>query len=131
MLQCLSGIFNRDKMDFHSEEFLAACRKRYLDHYQHVRDVVPKDRLLEFRSQDGWVPLCRFLGKDVPNGEYPNVNDRKGFFRFNYFVVAMITARAFARNLLPPIAVAAAAGLAWRYDGWRMVKSVLERFPSR
>lgn len=26
-------------------------------------------------SQDGWEPLCRFLGENVPEEPYPRVND--------------------------------------------------------
>ena len=55
----------------------AALRQGYLDHYAHVRSVVPKDRLLEFKSQDGWEPLCNFLGKDIPDEPYPRINDGK------------------------------------------------------
>lgn len=32
----------------------------------HVRDVVPRDRLLVYRLGDGWGPLCAFLGVPVP-----------------------------------------------------------------
>ena len=54
-------------------------RQGFRQHYSHVRAVVPKDNLLEFESKDGWEPLCRFLGKDVPaeGGAYPRVNDAK------------------------------------------------------
>lgn len=50
-------------------------RQGFVDHYAHVRSVVPKERLLEFESKDGWTPLCKILGKDVPAGPYPRVND--------------------------------------------------------
>lgn len=33
---------------------------------QHVKDVVPRDRLLVYRVQDGWQPLCAFLQVPVP-----------------------------------------------------------------
>ncbi|OCL02422.1 hypothetical protein AOQ84DRAFT_229096 [Glonium stellatum] len=49
----------------------------YSCHNNHVRKVVPKERLLEFKAADGWEPLCNFLGKDVPQGEYPHRNDAK------------------------------------------------------
>ncbi|KAF2822315.1 hypothetical protein CC86DRAFT_385301 [Ophiobolus disseminans] len=52
-------------------------RKYYRAHYQHVRSKVPRERLLEFESRDGWAPLCGFLGKEEPGGEYPRVNDAK------------------------------------------------------
>ncbi len=44
-------------------------------HNEHVRSVVPKSNLLEFRAPDGWGPLCDFLGKPVPNEPYPHLND--------------------------------------------------------
>ena len=28
---------------------------------------------------EGWEPLCKFIGKDVPNEPFPNVNDAKSF----------------------------------------------------
>lgn len=52
----------------------------YLRHYEEVRQLVPKDKLLEFRVQDGWEPLCGFLGERVPCGQkFPNVNDNRDF----------------------------------------------------
>ena len=50
----------------------------YLGYQDHVRSTVPKEDLLEFRVQDGWAPLCEFLGVDekVVEGEsFPRVND--------------------------------------------------------
>jgi len=37
------------------------------------------ERLLVFEAREGWVPLCKFLGKDVPEGEYPRLHDTKEF----------------------------------------------------
>jgi len=36
-----------------------------------VKASVPADRLLVFQARDGWEPLCRFLGKPVPDTPYP------------------------------------------------------------
>ncbi|KAK7699516.1 hypothetical protein SLS64_011654 [Diaporthe eres] len=37
-------------------------------------------RLLEFRVQEGWEPLCNFLGERVPKAQkFPNVNDGSDF----------------------------------------------------
>lgn len=33
-----------------------------------------KDKVLEFKAQDGWGPLCEFLGKGIPDAKYPNRN---------------------------------------------------------
>ncbi|MCW8808922.1 MAG: hypothetical protein OQK79_12565 [Rhodanobacter sp.] len=55
-------------------------RERALAHYaQHIEDVkaaVPAERLLVFSVDQGWKPLCDFLGVPVPASEFPNVNDR-------------------------------------------------------
>ncbi|PNP38860.1 hypothetical protein TGAMA5MH_09084 [Trichoderma gamsii] len=49
-------------------------------HYQEVRSLVPKDRLLEYKVTDGWGPLCDFLGEPVPKEcRFPNVNDNSDF----------------------------------------------------
>ena len=55
-------------------------RARAIAHYkQHIEEVkaaVPGDRLLIFSVDQGWEPLCHFLGVPIPKGEFPNVNDR-------------------------------------------------------
>lgn len=49
-------------------------------HYEEVRNLVPKDRLLEYKVTDGWGPLCDFLGEPVPKEcSFPNVNDNSDF----------------------------------------------------
>lgn len=64
-----------------------ALRRTYADHYAHVRSKVPKDRLLEFESKDGWEPLCAFLGKPVPKDElYPRVNDGQWLVKAHTFI---------------------------------------------
>jgi hypothetical protein len=47
------------------------------EHIQEVQRVVPADRLLVFRVQDGWKPLCEFLGVAEPGKRFPHLNDRK------------------------------------------------------
>jgi hypothetical protein len=44
----------------------------YLDK---VRTAVAAERILEFKVQDGWAPLCKFLNKDIPTEEFPRRND--------------------------------------------------------
>lgn len=53
----------------------AKSREVYQEHYALVRSLVPKDRILEYRMGDGWGPLCEFLGKPVPDVEFPHEND--------------------------------------------------------
>lgn len=63
--------------DFSSSE--SPARQAFKDHYALVRRVVPKERMLEYKVQDGWGPLCEFLNVDVPDEEYPKVNDAEQF----------------------------------------------------
>lgn len=43
--------------------------------------------VLEFTAEDGWGPLCRFLGRDVPSAPYPRINDQKTMARVRAFIV--------------------------------------------
>jgi hypothetical protein len=52
----------------------AHCLRVFEQHYERVRRAVPAERLLVFRVQEGWEPLCRFLGVDVPDEPFPRVN---------------------------------------------------------
>jgi len=45
------------------------------EHNRRVQEEVPADRLLVFRVQDGWEPLCAFLGCDVPAEPFPHLNE--------------------------------------------------------
>ncbi|HYW90906.1 MAG TPA: sulfotransferase [Gammaproteobacteria bacterium] len=55
-------------------------RERAIAHYRrHVEEVkaaVPDHRLLVYSVDQGWGPLCRFLGVPQPETPFPNVNDR-------------------------------------------------------
>ena len=45
-----------------------------------IKGLVPKDRLLEWKVEDGWESLCRFLDKPVPKDwPFPRANDSKAF----------------------------------------------------
>lgn len=47
----------------------------YRRHCAFIREVVPKDRLLEFNTADSWGPLCQFLEVPVPDEEFSHIND--------------------------------------------------------
>jgi hypothetical protein len=51
----------------------------YEQHVAEVKAAVPADRLLVYSVDQGWAPLCAFLGVAVPNTPFPNVNDRVEF----------------------------------------------------
>ncbi|KAI4270504.1 MAG: hypothetical protein LQ337_006635 [Flavoplaca oasis] len=66
----------RGWMAAHSEEEMRRVAKRcYREHNEMVRRITPTERLLEYRMGSGWGPLCEFLGKDVPDVEFPRVNE--------------------------------------------------------
>ena len=56
-------------------------RQTFLTHSETVKRIVPRERLLVFEVKEGWGPLCRFLGVQRPEGEFPNVNDTEAYLR--------------------------------------------------
>ncbi|OOF93926.1 hypothetical protein ASPCADRAFT_209179 [Aspergillus carbonarius ITEM 5010] len=49
----------------------------YHQHIAWLKEVVPSDRLVFFDVKEGWEPLCKALGKDVPDIPFPRINDSK------------------------------------------------------
>jgi hypothetical protein len=104
---------------FFEGDFPRTGKARYYEHYDMIRSLVPKERLLEYSVKEGWGPLCEFLERPKPLQDFPRVNDSKSFvsrcrsrnrrqianglFRylvlgiFTWFVVGM--ALSFWRNL--------------------------------
>ncbi|PVH68811.1 hypothetical protein DL98DRAFT_204760 [Cadophora sp. DSE1049] len=65
---------------FFKGDFEHRGKEIFINHYNEVRSLVPKENLLEFKVQDGWEPLCRFLGQPIPMGsKFPNTNDNRDF----------------------------------------------------
>jgi hypothetical protein len=64
-------------MDVKNEEGMRKnAVKNYKEHYAMVENIAGlQGRLLKFRLEQGWAPLCEFLGKEVPDVEFPRVND--------------------------------------------------------
>jgi len=54
----------------------AAAINIYQEHLTKVKNRIPADRLLVFSVDQGWKPLCDFLGKEVPTIDFPRVNDK-------------------------------------------------------
>jgi hypothetical protein len=51
----------------------------YQQHIAEVKASVPATRLLVYSVDQGWRPLCTFLGVPEPSGEFPHANDRAAF----------------------------------------------------
>jgi len=56
-----------------------AAKSAFDSHYDNVRSLVPKDRLLELNTDAelSWGPLCEFLGHEVPKESFPKVQEEK------------------------------------------------------
>ncbi|OAL02871.1 hypothetical protein IQ06DRAFT_367417 [Phaeosphaeriaceae sp. SRC1lsM3a] len=54
-----------------------ATRHHWDEHVKYLERVVPKERLVWFDVREGWEPLCTALGKEVPDMEFPRINDGK------------------------------------------------------
>lgn len=93
----------------------AKIRQAYVDHYANVRAVVPKENLLEFKSEDGWEPLCKFLGKPVPEGPYPHINDAKALVKLHHFLWWAIIAKYVVWNSWKAVVPAVGAWMYYRY----------------
>ncbi|GBF90443.1 hypothetical protein Rsub_03439 [Raphidocelis subcapitata] len=83
-----------------------ATMQLFIDHVESVKKHVPKGRLLVFDPSQGWAPLCAFLGKPVPEGPYPHVNDKK---EWEVRMAGMRRARDTLTWAVPAAALAAAA----------------------
>ena len=57
----------------------ASMAKVYTDWIEHVKQTVPKEKLLIFNVKEGWKPLCEFLDVPIPDTPMPRVNDTAEF----------------------------------------------------
>ena len=53
--------------------------EKFNTHIEEVKKTIPKERLLIFKPQDGYKPLCEFLNVEVPTEPFPNTNTRQNF----------------------------------------------------
>jgi hypothetical protein len=75
----------------------------YRDHVEQVKASVPPEKLLIYSVDQGWEPLCRFLGVAIPNTPFPNVNDRAAIKK----IIANISRGAYAVIAVAGILLAA------------------------
>lgn len=82
-----------------------------VEHNNMIRGLVPKEKLLEWSVEDGWDPLCKFLGKEVPVEEFPHANTQSGFKgRIDHLMKLWV--RKSIRNMMITVAVVAGGGAA-------------------
>jgi hypothetical protein len=65
--------------DFFSGSFQRNGRQAFQEHYDRVRKMAAERNmeLLEYQVTDGWGPLCKFLGHDMPATPFPSGNDKQ------------------------------------------------------
>ncbi len=63
---------------FHGQ-FDTNAEEVYTSHYDNLETILQdgKREYLRWEAEHGWGPLCEFLGRDVPNVEFPRRNARK------------------------------------------------------
>lgn len=71
--------------------------------------TVPPEKLLVFEPKQGWEPLCKFLGKPVPDQPFPHVHDTASFNKMLRFIKLRT---ALFTYVVPAVGVAAAASVA-------------------
>ncbi|KAI1151989.1 hypothetical protein F4825DRAFT_337404 [Nemania diffusa] len=67
------GFFGAESL----EDIEANARATYGRYFETVRQMVPPERRLEYNMDDGWEPLCAFLGKEIPDIPFPRLNVRR------------------------------------------------------
>ncbi len=106
-------------------DFAANGKAVYTNHLARVRQKMSdagrlnENEYLEFNVNDGWEPLCKFLGKEVPKDAegkprpFPQVNDQATFGQtvVPYLVALLLKLLWQAGTVV--LAVAAMAGALW------------------
>ncbi|RYP08363.1 hypothetical protein DL764_001932 [Monosporascus ibericus] len=112
MRKVLLGFFNAKSR----EEIDAECaRKVYDTYFREIRRLVPQERRLEYKLGSGWEPLCKFLGLDIPNVEFPQTNKKSAHME----VVRSRQKQLFSNAMRaagPWVLVIVSIGAAWFYS---------------
>jgi hypothetical protein len=104
------------------QEYAANARAVYREHYRMIREVTPKERLLEFDLKQGWAPLCEFLGRPIPDVPFPKTNERE----MNTELKKLILARTTSKLLRNIVVLLSAAGLLLLYSYTNELASYVE-----
>jgi len=79
----LFSLVNKDTQYFTApyplpDQMKANAIKSYEEHNRRVREVVPKEQLLEYSVKEGWEPLCEFLEvENCPTTPFPKTNSAR------------------------------------------------------
>ena len=99
------------------EQWRSRAKNCYREHNEMIKRITPKDRLLLFKLEDGWRPLCEFLGKPIPDVPFPRVNETEAVQeKINLYIAESYKRSAikFARWAAPVLVLLVAVALAWK-----------------
>ncbi|KAI1100787.1 hypothetical protein F4804DRAFT_344454 [Jackrogersella minutella] len=86
---------------FFRGSFTENGKEVYRDHAESVRKMgLPPDRFLEWNVEDGWDPLCNFLGKPISQEPFPSGNTPQDYHKKLTAVMIKYYATAFVNMLL-------------------------------
>lgn len=97
----------------------SAAREAFYEHYARVRKAAPEDKLLAYRVTEGWEPLCKFLGEEVPKEAFPRVNDANAFVWIHRVMWYLAFGKMVGKVALmaSPALAAVGLGLWWQRGG--------------
>ncbi|KAK4504455.1 hypothetical protein PRZ48_005371 [Zasmidium cellare] len=110
-----TGLFNNQDS---KEQYIANAKEVYLKHLEMVKRVTPPERLLVFKIEQGWKPLCEFLGKPIPDVPFPRVNETAAVKEKVSVYIANSYKRALRRMAVRvlPVVVVAVGVVVWREE---------------
>jgi hypothetical protein len=90
-------------------------RQAYIEYYDRIRSLVPKERLLDYHVSEGWEPLCQFLEKETPEEPFPRVNNTAQFLSGRRWRWWHALYHMLLRTLPVLGATTVGIGAAWKY----------------
>jgi hypothetical protein len=88
-------------------------KQGFIRHNANVRERVPKGNLLEWVPEDGFEPICQFLGKPVPKEGFPNINKGSSAAQLHKSLIALRAIEMFIFSPWPLISGAVAIAAWW------------------
>lgn len=77
VVQEMRGLFGPGGLN---EDNMKRC---FIEYHEKLRRILPKERVLEYKVQDGYGPLCDFLGVPVPTRKVDGKEGEELFPRIN------------------------------------------------
>ncbi|GAB1201668.1 hypothetical protein APSETT445_000251 [Aspergillus pseudonomiae] len=108
-------LFAEELMDAYPDAQIVLTT-RFTAHYDQVHAAARARgrKVLEFKAQDGWGPLCQFLGREAPNEPFPHVNEGDFITRF-HIIIFWVRLVGVAKQSLIWATPVDAGGAAWWY----------------